>query len=322
MLITRARGLSSHLVPREALETLANAADLPSLAKELATFDLEPPGEPLDLPALERAIRRTAGRHLRTLQRWRGDLPDALTLFFAMEDRRSLRALIRGALQGAPLEARLAGLLSTPSLPERALTELARQPTPQAVIAHLVLLQHPSARRLAAVATTTDLFAIESALLAAFADQARAIREPTLADFVHASIDLGNAQNALLFSSGARDVEPVFIDGGAALTREAFFSVAKATSRSEALDHLRKGPLSARFPIGADDAANVERAFLADTLAQLARQARREPLGAAPVLRFLLRLEAQSRDLRTLAWGAVLQAPPKLRTHDLVTPWS
>jgi hypothetical protein len=52
----------------------------------------------------------------------------------------------------------------------------------------------------------------------------------------------------------------------------------------------------------------------------LARASRIDPLSTAPLLRVLMLVEAQSRDLRALAWGAVLGTPPSLRLQRLVTP--
>jgi vacuolar-type H+-ATPase subunit C/Vma6 len=60
--------------------------------------------------------------------------------------------------------------------------------------------------------------------------------------------------------------------------------------------------------------------FLETTLQRLRRLARRDPLSTAPVLRVLLLIEAHVRDVRTLAWGTVLGAPPALRVRQLVTP--
>jgi vacuolar-type H+-ATPase subunit C/Vma6 len=135
-------------------------------------------------------------------------------------------------------------------------------------------------------------------------------------------------QDALLLAGGPRDAEagPAFIEGGRWLSREAFLSIARATARPAALalvrEALARSPLARLFPTGSDDAVRADRALLVAWLGRAHREARLEPLGSAPLLDFLLRLEAQSRDLRAVAWGAVLQAPPVLRKQELVTPWS
>jgi hypothetical protein len=60
--------------------------------------------------------------------------------------------------------------------------------------------------------------------------------------------------------------------------------------------------------------------FLSNTLARLTRLARVDPLSSATVLRVLLLIDAQSRDLRALAWGVTLGTPVSLRKQQLVTP--
>ncbi|MEW5738938.1 MAG: V-type ATPase subunit [Myxococcota bacterium] len=333
-LVSRSRGLATHLLGREALESLADAPDFPAFCRSFAKSGrFEPLGDAPDIGAVEQSVRRTAARHLRTLSRWQEASPGVLDVFFAEQERRALRAFLRGALQGAPAEARLAGLLPTPGLPERALAQLARQPTPKDVVLQLVLLGHPAASRLLPLVARAqpELFALEVALLQGLAERAgRAARkvDPVLEEFVCARVDLGNAQNALLLGGGPRDVEPekCFVEGGRWLSKHAFLDIARAPARPAALEACRRAfmhtPLSDAFPMGVDDAARVERNALAQTLARLGVMMRVEPLGSAALLRFLLELEAQSRDVRTLAWGVLLNAPPALRRQDLVTPWS
>jgi vacuolar-type H+-ATPase subunit C/Vma6 len=299
-LSSRARGVGTRLLTRRALESLADADDLSQLARGLARSGatIEPFGDAPDIAAFELAARRTAAAHLRTLLRWQDRRPGVLDAFLAAQDRRNLRALLRGALQSAPAAARVAGLIPTPSLPERALTELARQASPSAVVALLVVLRHPDAARLAPIVAKAqpDLFAIEVALLQGFAARAGAAAsrgDRVLREYVSDLVDVGNAQTALLLAGGPRDVDP-----------------ATAGTR-----------IAAALPVVADDAGALERAFLEHTLARLAAQARLDPLGSAPLLRVLLRIEAQSRDLRALGWGAVLGTPPVMRRQQLVTPW-
>jgi vacuolar-type H+-ATPase subunit C/Vma6 len=332
-LVARARGLSTHLLDRATLESLAEAPELTALARGLAhTSRLEPMGDATGVAAIEQSVRRTATRHLRTLARWQEAAPGILDVFFADQERRSLRALLRGALQGAPSEARLAGLMPTPGLPERALTELARQPSPKDVVLQLVLLHHPVASQLLPPVSGAqpELFALEAALLRGLAERAGAAAragDAVLRDYVAERVDLGNVQNALLLGRAPPEVESAscFVQGGRWLSRDAFLAVAQTTSRPVALERVREAledsPLADVFPMAADDSARVERQFLAQMLERLRPLARSQPLGSAPILRFLLALEAQSRDVRTLAWGVTLGAPPSLRRADLVTPW-
>lgn len=333
-LVARSRGVGIHLLSRAALESLADASDLSAFARGLARMgtQLDPMGDVPDLAAIELAAGRTAARHMRTLLRWQQRSPGVLDVFIADQERRSLRALLRGALQGAPSTARLAGLLPTPALPVAALAELARQPSPFAVVAQLVALRHPDAARLVPLVAKTqpELFPIEVALLrglAARAGAAARLGDGILQNFVRERIDLGNVQNALLLAGGPRDIDPVdaFVDGGQWLSREQFVKAAASTSRQACLtgvtSALARSPLAPVLPVVADHLASLERAFLANLMERLARDARIQPLGTAPLLRVLLRIEAQSRDVRALAWGVTLGTPPAMRRQDLVTPW-
>jgi vacuolar-type H+-ATPase subunit C/Vma6 len=258
-------------------------------------------------------------------------MPGVLDVFAARQDRRSLRALLRGAGEGAPPRVRLDGLLPTPSLPELALTELANQPSPAGVVRRLMQLGHPDSSRLLPLvqASQVDLLAVDVALLTGLAEratQAAIAVDETTRDFVRAAIDVGNAQNALLFAGGPRDGGPanVFVHGGRWLSGKDFAAVAAAGSRERALTllaaALATSPLASSLPAVPADLVRFDRAFLTETLKQLTRAARRDPLSMAPLLRVLLLIEAQSCDLRTLAWGAVFGTPPLLRKQQLMTP--
>ncbi len=155
--------------------------------------------------ALELALRRAAADRLRLLARWCGPRVAILAVLFEDEDRRSLRALLRGSLQHAPAEARLAGLVPTPTLPERALRELANQATPAAVAALLTAWRNPygSVLLAAASAAQPDLFTLELLVNRTFAARASRAARGTglLADYVRDAIDLENA----VHGAGARE---------------------------------------------------------------------------------------------------------------------
>ena len=136
-LATRARGLATHLLGRADLDGLARAESLDALADVLRARGFLPAGGPATPGALELAVRRMAGARLAVLAAWGHARNTLLAVVFEDEDRRSLRALLRGAVRAAPPEERLAGLIPTPGLPERALAELAGQPTPGAIAALL-----------------------------------------------------------------------------------------------------------------------------------------------------------------------------------------
>lgn len=330
-LVARARGVATHLLSRATLDRLAEAGGLAAFARALTRVgaDIDPIGEAPDVVAIDRAIGRTAARHLATLVRWQRRRPGALDVVVADWDRRTLRALLRGAVQGAPAATRLDGLPPTPSLPERALREFAREPSAAAVVKQLVYLRYPEASRLLRLVRQTqpDLLAVDVVLLQGFAGRAAgaARGDRDLREFVRERIDFGNAQNALLIAAGPRDVTPgeCFVRGGRWLTRPAFVSAASAVSGEGALAALRtalaRSPLAAPLR-AAGEASRLERRFLETTLTRLAGAARREPISTASLLSVLVRLEAQSRNLRALAWGAALGTPPALRKQELVTP--
>ncbi|MEZ5316747.1 MAG: V-type ATPase subunit [Vicinamibacterales bacterium] len=332
-LVVRAAGVRAHLLTRPALDALAAAPDPGALARALRAHgpDVDPIPDPPDAIAIDRAAGATTARHLRTLARWDGSRPGALDVFAADEDRRALRALLRGATQGAPAGERLAGLVPTRTLPARALDALARLPSPAAVAAELVLLGHPDAARLRPLVREArpDLLVLDVALLAGFVARAAAAvrRDPVLATFVASLVDAVNAANALLIAAGGGrasvDPAPLFAAGGRWLRREAFVAVAGASSIDAAASAVRVAlagtPLGGLVPVGAADPGDLHGRFLSLTAHRLTREARRDPLGTAALLGTLVRLAIQRRDLRTLAWGAALGVPPALRRRALVT---
>jgi vacuolar-type H+-ATPase subunit C/Vma6 len=329
----RAKGLAQHLIGRGTLETLAQADDLGAFARHLSRLGaaIDPIGEPADVFAIERAVSRTTGRYLRALYRWQERAPGALDVFAARQDHRSLRSLVRGAAQGAPAAARLDGLLPTPSLPQLALADLARRASPAEVVHQLVPLAHPDAPRLLPLVRKAhaDLLAVDFALLHGFAERAgraAASGDEHLRTLVSTLIDLGNAQTAIAIAREGTEAPPMdfFVLGGGSLSASVFASAARARSPQRAsmtmATAVAGSPLASLLSRGASDGASLDRAFLTSALERLTHDARIDPLSSAPLLRVLLMIEAQQRDLRNLAWGAVLGTPASLRKQQLVTP--
>lgn len=327
----RARGLGTHLLGRQKLEELAQAADLAELAVDLERAGYTPGPAARGSPAaLEAAVRRGAAARLRVLIRWAGERVRLLAALFEDEDRRSLRALLRGAVAGAPPESRLAGLLPTPELPERALRELARQPTPAAVADLLTAWGNPYGPPLREEASRPhpDLFHLESLLGREYAGRAVAAsreggRELSL--FVREGIDLENAASALLLAGAGADVDPAscFLPGGRLLSVEPFLAAATAGDRREAARRLahafRRTPYAEVFRRRHPETGSLEAGLLAARLRKQAEAARRRPLGPAPLLAYLLRLRAEVMDLRRLLWGVALGAPRERLIEELVT---
>lgn len=326
----RARGLATHLLARPTLESLAGATDLGDLGARLADAGL--PAAPEVTPqgtALELVARREAARRLRTLARWLGPRTSVVAVIFDDEDRRSLRAIIRGAVAGVPADGRLAGLIPTPGLPERALEELAGRTVPHDIATLLTLWGHPFGAPLLPPTQPEhpDLARIELALHRAFA--ARAVRGarrggPMLRRFVTETIDLLNAEAALLLAGNAHELPPeeVFVEGGKAINRACFVSAATAHDSTEAGHRLgvafRGTGYGAVLREAGARPGGLDVAVLPARLRTWHRQARLYPVSAAPVLEYVLRLRAQVQNLRTLIWTTAIGMPAALRQNQLL----
>jgi vacuolar-type H+-ATPase subunit C/Vma6 len=329
----RARGLGTRFFTRPQLEALSREPGLQALSDALRRHGV-PIGEagvPPQPESLELGIRRWAAAALRTLARWAGPRVVALPILFDGEDRRSLRALLRGAVQRTSAERRLAGLIPTPALPERALRELARAPTTATVVALLSAWRHPFAAALAPVAAAAqpDLFGLDLALSRAFAARAtaaaRAARDASVRDFVRESVDLENGVAALVLAVEGEDVVPkdAFLLGGDRVTIVAF-EEAVATREPGAAGAriaaaLHGTPYAGVFQHGARDPTTIEDELLRRRLAAWARRAHQQPLGPLPLLWFTLRLRAQLLDLQRVVWTIALGAPRLTLSETLAT---
>ena len=319
-LATRARGLGTHLLDRSAIASLAAAENVEALATALRGY-----GYPLSEAAvtaddLELAVRRQAGNRLSVLARWAGKRSTLLAVIFEDEDRRSVRALARGAVQGASADLRLAGLICTPALPERALRELAMQPSPGAIAVLLTAWGNAYGIALLreAKATQPDLLAIESCLNVTFAqralDGARATGSGLVRDYVRDTIDLENATVALMLAAGEADSpgRKAFVEGGRRLPLATFLEAIAAGDAGAAGRRLaavfRPTPLAAAFEHAAD-ASSIEEQLLHSRIALIREAERRDPAGPASVLGFALRVRAEVFDVRRVIWGVVLGAP-------------
>jgi len=332
-LSVRACGLTTHLLGRSVLETLATT-DMGAFARALARTGRVPEGMPQSpsVADVQAAIRRMAMQHLRTFERWVGPA-EALDLLYADQERRSLRALFRGAIEGTGAEVRLAALLPTRRLPERALRELALQPTAAGVVLHLVALGHPDASRLLPIATRAQpvLFDLDMALLRGFAERMLAASrtgDRSLAAWGRSRIDRANIETALALAGGTAELDPgaCFLEGGGALAKRAYVEASRAGSMAlaaTALERaLRGAALADALHASRGDPVRFEREAFTRSLADQRRRARLDPLGSAPLVLFLLRLEAQAHDLMRLSWGASLGVPASSLEANLVTPWN
>ncbi|MBT8483156.1 MAG: V-type ATPase subunit [Myxococcales bacterium] len=326
----RARGLHTHLLSPSELVRLAGATSLPALHRELSSLGFVASDSPATAASLESSIRRHTARQLRVLDRWCGDRRRlALSVLFEDEDRRSIQRILRGAEQGVSSEARMAGLVPTASLSERALFTLASQPTPADVVRMLLLWSHPFGPPLVEAASRAypSLFELEIALQRAFARRASTrAREggPQLVEYVEQVIDLMNAWSALLHFA-ERDpklTELTFVEGGQWITRPVFDKLMGASTREDVEKELgwvlRKSALAPVFRDGVDEIAALESAALRAQIAWQHRSMRIDPSSAAPVIGFVIELRAQALSLRRIIWGVALRAPAALIQGDMV----
>lgn len=329
----RVRGLATHFLTRSQLEALARVPDLPGLVRAL-----RPQGVPLAEPMaslrpedVELGIRRWAANALRVLARWAGPRAATLPLIFDDEDRRSLRAIFRGAVEQVPAERRLAGLIPTPALPERALEELARSPTAAAAAALLAAWRHPFAAALAPVVVEAhpDVFALDLTLVRAYADRAfaasRAIRDADVQAVVRELIDLENGLTAIVLSIEGTDVVPkqIFLSGGERVSIVAFEQAVATrdpgTAGARLAVALDGTPYAEVFRRGARDPVTLEDELLRRRLRAISRRVRLAPLGPLPILWFGLRLRVQVVDLQRVVWTVALDAPRQRLVDTLAT---
>jgi vacuolar-type H+-ATPase subunit C/Vma6 len=327
----RARGLGTHLLTRQQMDALTAARDLTELADGMRAAGLPADDAVASAAGLELAARRAAAAALRVLAGWVGARASVLAVVFEDEDRRSLRALARGAAQHAAPEARMSGLVPTPSLPERALAELSRQPSVAAVAALLAAWGDPYAAALRDVAAAAhpDLLKIELAVNRTFAARALAAarrgRSGELVAYVRETTDLENAAAALILAGQGKDIVPkeVFLAGGARVDI-GVFERAVATGDAVAAARLlgaALAPARVAQAFGGDAAgiASIEGTLLRLRIADLHAARRRSPLGPAPLLEYALRLRAQVLDLRRIIWSVALAAPRPELLAALVT---
>jgi len=329
----RARGLSQHLCGRAELERWATLPDPTALARAMQMHGWAPLPADAGAAEIEAAERRSVAHCIGVLERWAGPDNPVLEVFHAEQERRSLRALLRGAIEGAPAAARLAGLLPTPRLPAALLAELAQARSPREVAMRLLVLGDPHAGPLAAAAgqARVDLLEVELALgrvLAQRWQHAARRGDAALRETVRQRVDLVNVQSVLELAGPAPDFEApaLFIAGGQALDRAGFVTAAAANSPAAATALLARAlagtPLAPLLARAQGDPGRLEVEALVHLIAELRRRSRTDPLSSAPVQLFLARLAAQGADIRRLAWGLALGVPAATLREGLATPWN
>lgn len=317
----RVAGLSTRLLTPGSLAELRAARGLAELVAALASTrygPVAPAGTPTP-QAFEEAVRRTVVDRLALLDRWLGRRREALRVVYEDEERRSIRALLRGAAQGAPAEQRLSGLIPTPALTETVLERLARAPDPLAVVGALEAAGHPFAADLreAGVGATVDLYRLELALDRGFARRAgETARHPALAAYVERLVDLGNAW-ALLLAEPPGPVTAVapdpFVEGGRRIDGAEFARIAAEPDpwerRRMLADRFTGSGLARVFDPADGPRMSLEAAALDALVDEQARTKRRDPAGPAPVLLYALRLRRDVVELRRILWALALGRP-------------
>jgi hypothetical protein len=324
-LVVRARALRRRLPRLEELSGLAALETPAALGAALAERRIPPAGPPGrdEAEALESGFRALVAALLTVLERWRGRGRDALAIALAEEERRSLRALLRGAAAGAAPELRLAGLVPTPALTPRRLEELARAADPRALASKLAIFRFPDAGAFAAAAAVVrpDLAAMERTLRARFGVRLREIArrgERELAREAEFTIDLDNAVAAAALAGGDEPVrEDDFLEGGRKLSRGRFARAAASASSGAAVA-LLSGAFADReigraFQASVVSPARLGERLVAARLARATAEARLRPLGSAPVLELALSMRALGMAISRLVWGLALAAPADAR---------
>jgi vacuolar-type H+-ATPase subunit C/Vma6 len=320
--VARARGLSTHLLSTRGWDELRGVSDLGSLSERLRSGVDPLPLRTSDPAALERSIRLRSGTRLAVLSGWCRGTPEVLTVLLGDEERRNLRLLVRGVVEGAAPAARVRGTIPTMSLPERALAVLAEQPTLGRMAALLEAWRHPEAKVLAAAAGPgqPDLLHLEVALTRSWAARATAATrslDAPLRRHLGDVIDLENVLTVLGLAGALGELEPaeLLVPGGRSLSMGTLERMARAGSSRDALEMARTAnPLAwlERSLAGTTSSTTRERADVA--LLTMARaEARLLPLSSAPLIVYVLRLRQEMVDLQRLLWGLALGAPPSER---------
>jgi len=320
----RARGLATHLLDRDALAALAAAPDWPTLLSRAASldypFDLGA-GALVDPPAFDRAVSVVAAYRFRLLGRWLAGRGAVLAVVMEDEEYRALRALLRGAAQGASPGARLHAVLPTPSLPLRILERLARATTVAEFAHDLLRVGHPAGRvleQLGRQSPPPGLGDLEWALTRLFTERAVRAARPggsVVRRFAADLVDQANLWTLLLSApppdamTGGRE----YLPGGSVLTREVFVRLRAERDGDRLMTRLRAqfagtaiGTALARDPV---EWASLESRVASARIVWLRGLARRDPLGPAVVLSVLERIRAEARALRAIAWGVAFGAP-------------
>ena len=315
----RARGLATHLLAGERLREAERAMSIAELMHALRDTPYARVMGPREAgPAVvELAVARSVAERMELLARWAAPDTEALRPIFLGEDARNVRNIVRGIVGALTPEQRLASAMPTPSLGRKELEALARSDSVGAVAATLVGWGHPLGSALLEEASQAhpDPFRLEAALAKRAAEEAgRAARHGgrLMRSFVREDIDAHNAVTAVLLAGARTETEPadLFVEGGSSLSVDDFVRAASATDRAAAAELLATATagsvLAAPLRERPVSPAALSARIVAARIDELASRGRQEPLSAAPVLLFVLRLHREAHSVRRALWGAAL----------------
>jgi hypothetical protein len=322
----RARGLSTHLLPREVLRRLARSAGTGVLAGALQDVGYWP--APVGAGAarfaaesIDSSIEYETMRRLEVLARWLGDRRALFAAVFDDEERRALRIWLRRLAAGEGAAAARPGDEGAWALPRRLRQELSRSAGLADAVRALRRVRSPWAGPLGRAFREhgDEAGRLEFALDREFARRARAAALRVggrLFDWVTDGIDLENAWDALLAGRGG------FIDGGARLSRDRYEAIARepseAARRRRLADAFARTPLALAFTDREIPVAGLEARAMAARIAAERRAARRDPAGLPPILEWVMRLRGERADLRRINWGIAQGVPAAVIVEQLV----
>lgn len=327
----RARGLQGHLLSRARLLELCQLRDPDALGAELIRDRYLPRPEQAGTPAeLDAMVGHVAADRLNLLARWLGARTRFLRGYLERRDLAALRAILRGAASGAAPASRLRGVSPTPQLPERLLTVLARTGSISEVGRALQRSRHPAAalfRTGLSGAHRMDLLELELALRQWWAGRVSAgVRRAGRAVRQAAGrvIDEENLLALLVSPAWGVEVDPhrVFLGGGRRLGRERFLELARMpddASRRMEVARFFAGTAAGRILSDAGTPVlGIARLLRAAAIQAARRAGRLDPLGPAPTIEVILRIEAEAEDLRRVVHGLGLGVPSSITGADLL----
>lgn len=237
-----------------------------------------------------------------------------LAAFLGLEEAAAVKAVLRGVVQGAPLDLALRAVPILPELPDAALRAAAAASTLEAALAVLAAagssLASPVREALPAFAQHGLLPLEIAADRAAFARAGLAARGRTEDAKVLARhlVDRVDARNAttLLALSGTAPAADWYVPGGRRLHADEFRRLAGAPVQAI------RAAVAAAFPASAAGLASpwsADRALERALLAPLRREARLRPLSLAVPLAYLLARRAEVRRVALVLRGTALGLP-------------